>query len=110
MDSKKKQVLLKVYRYDPEVDNAPYFQNYRIPVAEEKMNLLQALEYIYSKEDSTLAFRRYSCGLQYCNSCVMLINGKPGHACLHIVEPGTEIIVAPLKKKQVLRDLIVDVR
>jgi len=106
MDSKQNRAYLKVYRYNPEIDTAPYYQDYDIPVAEEKMNLLQALEYIYSEKDATLAFRKYSCGFQFCNSCMLLINGKPGHACLHIVEPGAEITVAPLKKKQVLRDLI----
>jgi len=71
------------------------------------MNLLQALDYICREQDNTLSFRRYSCGIQFCNSCMMLINGKPGHACLYIVEPGTEVQVAPLKKRRVLRDLIV---
>jgi len=108
MISQNNQALLKVHRYNPEIDEAPYFQSYLIPLPEEKMNLLQAIEYIYSEVDSTLAFRRYSCGFQYCNSCMMLINGKPGHACTHIVEPGIEITVAPLQKKRVLRDLIVD--
>ena len=71
------------------------------------MNLLQALEVIYQDQDESLAFRRYSCGIQFCNSCLMLINGKPAHACLTIVEAGAEYVVAPLKGKQVILDLIV---
>jgi succinate dehydrogenase / fumarate reductase iron-sulfur subunit len=108
MNHQNNQALLKVQRYNPETGDNPYFQDYSIPVPEEKMNRLQAIEYIHAELDSTLAFRRYSCGFQYCNSCMMLINGKPGHACTHIVEPGSETTVAPLKKRSVLRDLIVD--
>ena len=110
MNSKKSQVCLKICRYDPQKNKEPFYQSYYVPLTEEKMNLLQALEYIYQEQDDTLAFRRYSCGLQYCNSCMMLINGKPGHACLYIIEPETEVEVAPLKKKRILCDLIVDVK
>jgi succinate dehydrogenase/fumarate reductase-like Fe-S protein len=102
------QVCLKVLRYNPEVDPTPHHQAYLVPMTGEKMSLLQALEHIYQEQDDTLAFRRYCCGLQYCNSCLMLINGKPSHACLTLVIPGTEVEVAPLRGKRVLRDLIVD--
>ncbi|MFB3885848.1 MAG: 2Fe-2S iron-sulfur cluster-binding protein [Thermodesulfobacteriota bacterium] len=106
--SERKQVCLRVLRYNPQVDKDSYYQTYFVPVAEEKMNLLQALEYVYREQDSTLAFRRYSCGLQFCNSCRMLINGKGAHACLTIVEPDTEWEVGPLPGRRVLRDLIVE--
>ena len=108
MESAEDQVRLKVLRYNPQVDTAPHYQTYLVPVAGEKMNLLQALEFIYQEQDDTLAFRRYCCGLQYCNSCLMVINGKPSHACLSIITPGAEVEVAPLRGKRVLRDLIVE--
>jgi succinate dehydrogenase/fumarate reductase-like Fe-S protein len=108
MGSGKDKARLKVLRYNPEVDPAPHYQTYLVPAAGGKMNLLQALEFIYQEQDDTLAFRRYCCGLQYCNSCLMLINGKPSHACLSLVTPGAEMEVAPLRGKRVLRDLIVE--
>ncbi len=100
-------VRLKVQRYNPQIDSKPYIQEYIVPLEEEKVSLLQALEYIYANMDDTLAFRRYCCGIQFCNSCLMSVNGKSTHACLHIIEPYTELHVAPLQGKPVLRDLIV---
>jgi succinate dehydrogenase/fumarate reductase iron-sulfur protein len=108
MEPQNNSVRLTILRYNPLLDENPYQKTYTVPVHEEKMSLLQALEYIYEEQDDTLAFRRYCCGVQYCNSCMMLINGKPTHACLTIVKPGEEITVAPLRGKQVLRDLITD--
>jgi succinate dehydrogenase/fumarate reductase iron-sulfur protein len=108
MRSEGKQVRLKVLRYNPQADKTSHYQTYFVPVTEEKMNLLQALEYIYREQDETLTFRRYSCGLQFCNSCMMLINGKRGHACMTIIEPNTEWEVDPLPGRRVLRDLIVE--
>jgi succinate dehydrogenase/fumarate reductase-like Fe-S protein len=108
MSSEGKQVRLKVLRCNPEVDKGSFYQTYFVPVTEEKMNLLQALEYVYHEQDDTLAFRRCSCGLQFCNSCMMQINGKRAHACVTIIEPDTELEVAPLPGRRVLRDLIVE--
>ena len=98
-------VRLTILRSDPE-QGAPYPQTYDVPIREGGMSLLQALEHVYRVQDDTLAFRRYCCGVQYCNSCLMLINGKPAHACLTIVKPGDEFEVAPLRKTRVLRDLV----
>ncbi|OGP58647.1 MAG: hypothetical protein A2162_12050 [Deltaproteobacteria bacterium RBG_13_52_11b] len=108
MMSGKTRIHLKVLRYNPQIDNDPYYEDYFLPATEEKMNLLQALEQIYREQDDTLTFRRYSCGLQFCNSCLMLVNGKRAHACLTIIEPGTHVEVAPLPGRRVLRDLIVE--
>ena len=106
MDVIAKEVSIKVLRYSQ--DKGSYAQTYHVPLVAEKTNLLQTLEYIYQEQDDTLAFRRYSCGVQFCNSCLMQINGKPAHACLTIVEPGQELEVAPLPGKVILRDLIVE--
>lgn len=101
---------IKVLRYDPAKDQNPYFQDYAVPVADTKMSLLQALELIYKEQDPTLAFRRFCCGLQTCNSCMMLVNGKRAHACMTLLHPGMEVEVAPLPGRQVLRDLVVEDR
>lgn len=101
-------VSIKIKRYNPNVDKEPYYQNYRIKLKEEKINLLQALEFIYQEKDETLTFRRYCCGIQFCNSCRMKVNGKVAHACLTLLSPGQEMIVEPLPKRKVKRDLIVE--
>ncbi len=108
MDNSTDHCLLKIWRFDPQTDRVPRLETFSVPVTEEKMSLLQALEAVYRDQDTTLAFRRYCCGVQYCNSCLMLINGKPTHACITILHPGDEFEVAPLRGKEVLRDLIVD--
>ncbi len=108
MSAEIKYARVKVLRYDPQADETPRPQTFSVPVTGEKMNLLQALETIYQEQDDTLAFRRYCCGIQYCNSCLMLINGKQAHACLTIVNPGDEFEVAPVRGKRVLRDLVVE--
>jgi len=107
MDTRDNCVRLKILRYNPHIDSNPHYETYSVALGEEKVNLLQALETIYQRHDESLGFRRYSCGIQFCNSCLMLINGKPSHACLTIVAAGEEYEVAPLKGKQVLMDLIV---
>lgn len=107
MDNQNNCVRLKILRYNPQADREPHYTTYDLPLGEEKMNLLQALEVIHQTQDESLAFRRYSCGIQFCNSCLMLINGKPSHACLTIVAAGAEYEVAPLTGKRVLIDLIV---
>ena len=112
MDVKKSdrsnEVHLKIQRYNPKLDKAPYYQEYVLPLGEEKISLLQGLESIYKEQDDTLAFRRYCCGVLYCNSCLMLVNGKKVNACLHILEPDTKLEIAPLPGKRVLRDLMVE--
>lgn len=69
---------------------------------------IEGLESIYMEQDDTLAFRRYCCALLYCNSCLMLVNGKKVNACLYILEPETELEIAPIPGKRVLRDLMVE--
>jgi len=101
-----KYAFLKVYRFDPERDKTPHYVLYQIPLNDEKINLLQALEYIYQKIDAHLAFHRFCCGLQFCNSCLLEINGKLSHACLTILEAEEEIEIAPPKGRKVIKDLL----
>lgn len=82
-------------------------QRYEVPVSED-MTVLQALNYIYENLDGTLAFRRYCCGGQFCNSCMMEVNGKVAHACLTKVNPGDSLLLKPLPRRAVIRDLVTD--
>ena len=101
-------VKVKVFRYNPEKGQSPSYKTYDVPVEEKKTLVLQLLKDIFEDQDRTLAFRYYSCGFKFCNSCMMMINGQAKHACMTTVEPGDEITVEPLKGYPVIRDLVVD--
>ncbi len=88
-------ITAKVFRYDPDKDEAPYMKEYKVG-ANERMTVLVLLDRIHHSSDETLSFRHYCCGLQMCKSCLMRINGKKRFACLTLVEPGEEIVIEPV--------------
>jgi succinate dehydrogenase / fumarate reductase iron-sulfur subunit len=103
------EITLRIRRFNPEVDQGPYFQDYDVKV-EPTDRVLDAL--IRVKElDGTLAFRR-SCAHGVCGSDGMIINGRERLACKTLVQDvakgdGATIAVEPLRHLPVLRDLIV---
>ncbi|AJJ11989.1 succinate dehydrogenase iron-sulfur subunit [Yersinia rohdei] len=100
-----------IYRYNPDVDNAPYMQDYTLEAEEGRdMMLLDAL--IQLKEtDPTLSFRR-SCREGVCGSDGLNMNGKNGLACItpiSVLQKGNKkIVIRPLPGLPVVRDLVVD--
>ena len=102
-------VIIQVLRSSFPGEKEPRTQEYRLALEKnEKKSLLQALEEIYQTQDDTLAFRRFCCGLQFCNSCMMRVNKKNTHACMTILKPGETYNVGPLSGHKVIRDLIVE--
>lgn len=98
---------LRIYRFNPETDNAPYMQDYDIATMPEDRKLLDVLMRLKSVDDS-LSFRR-SCREGVCGSDAMNINGRNGLACLTSVADLREpVVLRPLPGLPVLRDLIVD--
>ncbi|WKX27492.1 succinate dehydrogenase iron-sulfur subunit [Tatumella ptyseos] len=99
-----------VYRYNPEVDNAPRMQDYTLEAEEGRdMMLLDALIKL-KEQDPTLAFRR-SCREGVCGSDGINMNGKNGLACVTPVSALSgkgKIIIRPLPGLPVIRDLVVD--
>ncbi len=97
-----------IYRYNPDVDKAPYMQNFHVDTSKVSgIMLLDVLEHIKA-EDPTLGFRR-SCGGGVCGSDGMNINGKNGLACQTIwANLPKKITLRPLPGLPVERDLIVD--
>ena len=75
------QLNFSIYRYNPDIDDAPRMQEYSLEVEEgQDMMVLDAL--IALKEtDPTLSFRR-SCREGVCGSDGMNMNGKNGLACI----------------------------
>jgi len=84
-----------VFRFDPDRDTEPRYQEYRVPV-EEETSVLVLLNRIQRKMDETLSFRSFCCGLQMCGSCLMRIDHKRKFACLTLVKPGEKVTVEPL--------------
>ena len=100
-----------IYRYNPDVDNAPRMQDYTLEVPEGRdMMLLDALIQLKEK-DPTLSFRR-SCREGVCGSDGVNMNGKNGLACItpisSLQKGSKKIVIRPLPGLPVIRDLIVD--
>jgi succinate dehydrogenase / fumarate reductase iron-sulfur subunit len=103
-----KQVF-SIYRYNPDVDNAPYMKDYELEVPEgSDMMVLDAL-ILLKEQDSTLSFRR-SCREGVCGSDGLNMNGKNGLACITPLSDlkAKTIVLRPLPGLPVVRDLIID--
>ncbi len=100
-------IVARIFRFNPEKDTQPYFQEYRVQ-SEEKMSVLVLLKNIQEEFDETLSFRSYCCGLQTCQSCLMKINHVKKFACLTLVKPGDEVVLEPLTYPELhIKDLVV---
>lgn len=101
-------VTFKIFRFNPRKDPKPFYKEYKVPVSR-YTRVLEALLWIKENVDSTLNFR-YSCRMAMCGSCGMLINGKQRLACKTLVKDidSEVILVEPLPKYPVVRDLVVD--
>ncbi|MBB19037.1 MAG: succinate dehydrogenase iron-sulfur subunit, partial [Rickettsiales bacterium] len=103
------QLSFSVYRYNPDVDNAPRMQDYKLEVEEgQDMMVLDALIAL-KEQDPTLSFRR-SCREGVCGSDGVNMNGKNGLACITPLSAlgSKKIVVRPLPGLPVVRDLVVD--
>ena len=105
------KIILKIQRFNPETDSAPYFREYPVQV-EPTDRVLDALVEVNRRQDGSLAFRR-SCAHGVCGSDAMIINGKERLACKTLVRDvarsdGDTISIQPLKHLPLQRDLMVD--
>lgn len=101
------QVNLKIRRFNPEKDHAPWWGEYKFE-AEPTDRLLDALNHVKWYLDGTLTYRR-SCAHGVCGSDAMLINGHNGLACkLLLKNLGSKITVEPMRGFRVIKDLLVD--
>jgi len=109
----KKDVTFRIFRFNPQVDSKPYFDDYTIPV-ERGITVLRSLNYIKEHIDASISFRAF-CQAGICGSCGMRINSLSQLACTTQVwdvlakskEPGV-IKVEPLRNLPLIKDLIVD--
>lgn len=98
-----------IFRFDPEADAAPRFQDYEVP-EEKGMTVLEGLIHILEELDPSLAYRS-SCRAAICGSCAMHISGRYRLACqtqIGDVARQDRVVIRPLSHLPVLRDLVVD--
>jgi len=104
-----KEITLSITRYDPDRDQAPREQEYRVPFKDENWVVLDALNYVKGHVDGSLSYR-WSCRMGICGSCGMMVNGTPKLTCAAFVrdyQPGP-IRVEPLANFPIIRDLVID--
>lgn len=83
------------------------YQEYEVPY-EDGMSVLDALRWIRTHRDSTLAIR-YSCiNANACKTCMALVNGAVEYTCIARLNTGA-ITVEPLPKRPLIRDLVTDI-
>jgi succinate dehydrogenase / fumarate reductase, iron-sulfur subunit len=100
-------IVLRIKRFNPEVDDAPHWESYTVDV-EPSDRVLDALHQVKWHQDGTLTFRR-SCAHGVCGSDAMLINGHNRLACvLPIGAVAPRITVEPIRGLPVIKDLVVD--
>ena len=103
-------MLVSLYRYNPETDNAPYMQDVELELPKGKDLMVLDILALAKEKDPTLAFRR-SCREGVCGSDGMNMNGKNGLACItpvsEVVKNG-KLVLRPLPGLPVIRDLVVD--
>ncbi|EMA54819.1 succinate dehydrogenase/fumarate reductase iron-sulfur subunit [Halococcus salifodinae] len=103
------RVHLKVFRYDPDVEEKqePRFDDFQVP-QEQSMSVLDALIYARDNFDSALTFR-HSCRMAICGSDGFFINGRQRLGCqTQITDLDEPIRVEPLAHMPVIKDLVVD--
>lgn len=97
-----------IYRYNPQVDQAPYMQDFELAEIRPGMMLRDALLELKAAQDETLSFR-HSCGEGVCGSDGMNVNGRNVLACVTPLKDLREpVTIRPLPRLAVIRDLVVD--
>ena len=100
-------VSLKIFRYNPAIDQVPAYEIYQIPW-KDGLPLLTAIKYVRDHIDETLSFRDYCCGCSWCMSCTMMVDGKGMRTCSRVLHPGESILVEPMRGFPIIKDLAVD--
>jgi succinate dehydrogenase / fumarate reductase iron-sulfur subunit len=100
---------LRIRRFNPEVDEEPYWHDYPVKVLPTD-RVLDALNKIKWEQDGTLTYRR-SCAHGICGSDAMRINGRNMLACKTLIRDlntNVAITVEAIKGLPLEKDLIVD--
>jgi len=103
-------ITIKLFRYHPEIDAAPYIDTFQLGDEFRKRMVLDVLEHLKATHPE-LTYRR-SCREGVCGSDGMNINGKNGLACVTPIHEALgrsdTLTLRPLPGMPVIRDLVVD--
>lgn len=100
------RAIVKIFRFDPTIDEEPRYETYDVPAeAWNRRKVIDVIRYIYEHYAPGLSFRE-PCRQQVCGACTVMVNKKPVLACEAIAEK--EMIIEPVNKRKVLKDLVVD--
>ena len=104
-----KTITLQILRYKPGRIDPPRYQEFSLE-ANPDISVLDALELIRLKQDSTLMYR-HSCHHSSCGTCACKINGRERLTCTTKIKELKEgpIRLAPLDGFKVSGDLVVDI-
>ena len=84
-----------------------HLETYDVPYRE-GMSVLDAVVWIRTHVDSSVAFR-YSCvNANACKECMVAVNGKTEYACTARLSTDG-MTVGPLTNKTLIRDLVTDI-
>ena len=100
---------VSLYRYNPDVDEVPYMEDFEFERPEKDIFVLDLLHMLKEK-DPTITYRR-SCREGVCGSDGLNMNGKNGLACitpLSQVVRRNKLVLRPLPGLPVIRDLVID--
>ncbi|MHB1217782.1 MAG: 2Fe-2S iron-sulfur cluster-binding protein [Alphaproteobacteria bacterium] len=95
---------VRVFRFDPGVDDAPRYEVHRVPRTPD-MRVLDALNHVYDQSGAPLGYRWY-CGTKKCGECALSVNGSPVLSCWEAAADG--MTCEPLANFPIVRDLVVD--
>ena len=98
------QFHIKVFRFDPQLDGAPHYEDYSVDYYE-SMRIWHAIDNINLKHQANIAWR-LSCREYLCGVCTIMANGKPVLACKAPAENG--MVLEPLPYFPVIKDLVID--
>lgn len=103
-------MLVSIYRYNPETDNAPYMQDVEVELPKGRDLMVLDVLGLMKERDPSVSYRR-ACREGVCGSDGMNMNGKNGLACITPVSEvvkGGKLVLRPLPGLPVIRDLVID--
>jgi succinate dehydrogenase / fumarate reductase iron-sulfur subunit len=114
----KNKVHLKIRRQDgPDKPDTRRWEEFEVPLLPQ-MNVISALQQIQlepkTKDGKGVAPVAWDCSCleEICGACTMIINGAVRQACSALVEEiaphGETIVIEPMSKFPLVRDLVVD--
>ena len=108
MSETEKIIEIEVLRYNPESDEAPHLEVYKVPFTDD-MSVLQVAQYIKDTFDGSLTFR-WSCRMAICGSCGMMINGIPKLSCETFLRDyyPNRVRIEAMAHFPIEKDLVVD--